>query len=92
MHDIEAGEAVLRAARITGITTSGRLSADFFDIESPKSLIGVRFEIHHSPSGDVPETSKIEMIWLFGGESMPAMAGMSSAQIVGSGGCPCGTQ
>jgi len=93
MENLGSGKS-MKMVRITGITASGKLAAHFFDIESLKALVGERVTVHFMETSELPEASKIELQYLFSGESMPARIridpGESSAGIVGSGRCPCG--
>jgi hypothetical protein len=81
----------LKMARMTGFSASG-FTGEVFEIKNLEELIGQRATIHFQKNKQGTSTGLIELEDLFAGESLPAIGGGSSAQIVGSGRCPCKTR
>lgn len=70
----------------------GKLAGKPFDIKDLSGLVGRRTTLHWAEKAGKRQAVLIELPYLFGGESMPAMVGSNSAQMVGSDNCPCGSK
>lgn len=82
------GGTVVKSFHLTGFSTSG-LSGIPFEIKRLSQCINRRTTLHWSEDKGVPVANRLELPYLFGGESMPAMVGNQGARAVGSDDCPC---
>ncbi len=79
---------VVKSFHLTGVSTSG-LSGTPFEIRGLSQCINRRTTLHWSEGKAVAVASRLELPYLFAGESMPAMVGNQGARAVGSDDCPC---
>lgn len=87
ISDLKVGQAV-EMARVAGIQ-GGEIRFKRFEIVEISNMIGERATIHWVEEKGKRIAKVIEMQIMFKGESMPAMIGMETAQVIGSGKCPC---
>lgn len=90
VSDVSAGQAI-KTYHFLGFQ-QGKLAGKPFDIKDLSALVGRRTTLHWAEKAGTRQAVEIELPYLFGGESMPAMVGSDSAQMVGSDNCPCGSK
>lgn len=78
--EIEAGAKAVKSAHLTGIGPGG-VSGTPFKIKHMSQLLHRRATVYWGADGVV---TKIELPYLFAGESLPAMVGSAGAAVAGS--------
>ncbi|MGD0629989.1 MAG: hypothetical protein ABR987_11570 [Terracidiphilus sp.] len=86
------GGRAIKSFHLTGISTNG-ISGDPFEINNLSQCVSRRTTLHWSDDKGVSVATRIDLPYLFDGESMPAMVGSQGARSIGSpDGCPCRLQ
>src|SRR5579872_2932976 len=79
---------IVKSYHLTGLSARG-VSGTPFEIKSLSQCINRRTTLHWSEDKSVAVANRLELPYLFVGESMPAMVGNEGARAVGSDDCPC---
>jgi len=86
--ELKSGKAV-KSYHFTGIS-QGRMTGTPFEIKSLSECVGRRTTLHWVVDDKgTSVANRIELPYLFGGESMPAMVGGEGARAAGADDCPC---
>ena len=85
--ELKGGKAV-KSFHLTGFSMNGATGTPF-EIKSLSACVGRRTRIHWVEEQGTTVANSIELPYLFGGESLPAMIGNQNSQVVGSDDCPC---
>ena len=85
------GGKVVKSYHLTGFSMNGPTGSPF-EIKRLADCVGRRTTLHWSEDKGAKVADRIELPYLFGGESMPAMIGGQSSQVFGSDNCPCGVK
>ena len=90
VSEVSHGQAI-KTYHFIGISQHGPVGKPF-EIKDLSALVGRRTTLRWAEEAGTRQAVEIELPYLFGGESMPAMVGSNSALMVGSDNCPCGSK